>query len=133
MLFKEDTILPNILNNTEVRNMLHDNFDQVSAETMAYINCLLYAVLEHVVKKTKYSCDSTRVYPKHIQEAIINEDIIILNVGKINVNPEMSVDNIVQEVIRQLAVKGTKTVDYGKLLEGEDLTKLGEENGEQDT
>jgi len=112
--------------------MIGDSFKQVSTESIAYLNCILYATIEHIVNCVKKKRgDTSRLSPEDIYLSISEEDIIIMSVGSINVNPEISVEKIVQEVIRRLAVGNTNNIDYEKLLDGEDLSNIGEELNEQ--
>jgi len=132
-IYRSEAIIPDILKASAVKGLMGEHFNQVSTEAYAYINCVLFAVLEYTARKTITKFGKVnRLQPEHIQESISDGDVLMLNVGAINVNPEISIDRIVREVVRVLAVKNVDdTVDYTMLLEGEDLSNLGEEKNEQ--
>ena len=136
--WNSNTQVPKLINKTVLREVLYEDFTQVSEQGTDLLEIIVYSLIKYLSNSVMQIHGNGRLTPERIRDAMMKDDIINLNYGNITVineSPEVSEMRIAQHVLAMVAsakidrkVKEQK-VDYEELLEG---LGAGEDEQEED-
>jgi len=125
--WNSDIEVPKIVNKTILREILYEDFSQVSDQGADLMEIVIYSLVKYLSNSVMQIHGNGRLTPERIRDAMMKDDIINLNYGSITVvneSSEVSELRIAQRVLGIIAGSKVdrkvkeKEVDFEELIEG---------------